>query len=178
MAKQIKLTTIILTILFSLSLFIYFFTSLSFFKTLAITFGTSFYHFAIRLLIGFCYKLKFNDKIDYNRSWFKAKNFESKLYKNIKVKLWKKYLPTYQIGSFNLKTKTYEQIAMSTCQAEIVHETIVLFSFIPILFSIWFGAIWVFVITSVLAAIFDTLFVIIQRYNRPRIVKLINKGKM
>ena len=33
----------------------------------------------------------------------------------------------------------------------------------------------VFIITSVLAALFDLTFVMIQRYNRPRILKLIGR---
>ena len=39
--------------------------------------------------------------------------------------------------------------------------------------GIWFGVYPVFIITSILSAMFDMTFVIIQRYNRQRIVKLI-----
>jgi glycosyl-4,4'-diaponeurosporenoate acyltransferase len=38
-----------------------------------------------------------------------------------------------------------------------------------------FGAFWVFLITSVLSALMDLLFAIMQRYNRPRILKLCRK---
>ena len=34
------------------------------------------------------------------------------------------------------------------CQAELVHETIILFSCVPIIASVWFGALPVFVITN------------------------------
>ncbi len=47
--------------------------------------------------------------------------------------------------------------------------------FVPIIFSIWVGAIMVFIITSLLASLFDMTFVIIQRYNRPRIVRLLKR---
>ena len=69
-----------------------------------------------------------------------------------------------------VKTHTWDEIAQAMCQAELVHETIVILSFLPILAGIRFGAYPVFIITSVLAAAFDMMFVIMQRYNGPRIV--------
>ena len=51
-------------------------------------------------------------------------------------------------------------------------------SFIPIFAAIPFGALGVFITTSVLAACYDGMFVIMQRYNRPRIVRLIEKRRM
>ena len=59
------------------------------------------------------------------------------------------------------------------CQAELVHETIMLLSFVPILAYLWFGALEVFIITSILAAGFDGMFVIIQRFNRSRVINMI-----
>ena len=84
-------------------------------------------------------------------------------------------MPTYDPSLFDQTQKSWDEIAQASCQAELVHETIILLSFVPIVFSIWFGALAVFVITSVLAALFDTVFVIMQRYNRPRIIRLIKR---
>ena len=61
------------------------------------------------------------------------------------------------------------------CQAEIVHEIIIVLSFVPIIFSIWFGELLVFIITSVISALIDSIFVMLQRYNRSRIIKLIKE---
>jgi len=47
--------------------------------------------------------------------------------------------------------------------------------FLPIAEGIWFGAYPVFIVTSVLAAGCDTLFVMMQRYNRQRIMKLLER---
>lgn len=58
------------------------------------------------------------------------------------------------------------------CQAELVHETIVVLSFLPIAGGIRFGAYPVFIITTVLAAGYDLLFVMMQRYNRQRVLML------
>jgi hypothetical protein len=58
------------------------------------------------------------------------------------------------------------------CQSEIVHEIIFVLSFMPILAIIWFGEPLAFIITSILSALFDLMFVIMQRYNRNRILRL------
>jgi len=63
------------------------------------------------------------------------------------------------------------------CQSELVHETIVMLSFLPILASTWFGSIGVFIITSMLGAFIDMIFVIMQRYNRPRIIEIVDRRK-
>ena len=61
------------------------------------------------------------------------------------------------------------------CISEAVHEVIVLFSFVPLLFTLLLGAFPVFLITSVLAAAFDSYFILMQRYNRPRLVRILAK---
>ena len=61
---------------------------------------------------------------------------------------------------------------MIMCQSEIVHELIFVLSFVPIIEIVWFGTPLVFIITSILAALYDLLFVIMQRYNRNRILRL------
>ena len=81
-------------------------------------------------------------------------------------------MPTFDPKAFDASNRTWDQIAQATCQSELVHEVNVVLSFLPIIASIWFGEIWVFVSTSVLSAIFDLLFVFMQRFNRHRILKL------
>ena len=63
--------------------------------------------------------------------------------------------------------------------AELVHEVIIVLSFLPVTAAVPFGALPVFVITSLLATCVDAAFVMIQRYNRPRVVRLVklSKGK-
>ena len=56
-----------------------------------------------------------------------------------------------------------------------VHETIAVLSFLPLVAVYWFGNFSVFLITSVLSALIDLMFVIMQRYNRPRVVRLAEK---
>lgn len=141
--------------------------------SLAITFGTIAYHFLMRLAVGFSVDGIMKNKADYNSKWFRCSAFEEKIYRKLKVKQWKNRLPTFRPEYFELSEHSWDEIAQATCQSEAVHEIIVLLSFVPISFSVWFGALPVFIITSIFAALFDLLYVIIQRYNRPRIIRLI-----
>lgn len=145
--------------------------------TLAITFGTIAYHFCVRLLIGLIFNIVMHNRADYTKKWYQPTRAEERLYKLLRVKKWKGRMPTYNSSFFDNNVHTLDEIAQAMCQAELVHETIIVFSFLPIIASVWVEELPVFIITSVLAALLDSLFVIMQRYNRPRIVRLIKKQK-
>ena len=143
--------------------------------SLAITAGTIFYHFAMRLLTGLLYNLFMRNRADYRKPWYNLTPWESAFYKRLNVKKWKGKIPTYNPDLFDPRKHSWDEIAQAMCQSELVHESIVVLSFLPIMASIWFGSIGVFAITSVLAAGIDMIFVIVQRYNRPRIIQLIER---
>lgn len=139
---------------------------------LAITAGTIFYHLAYRLLIGWIINAIFHNRMNADRRWFQPRGFEPGLYRRLAVKRWKGKLPTFLPDTFSLSQRTLEELIGATCQAEVVHELNLPLSFLPLLAGRWFGAVPVFLTTSLLAAGFDALFVLIQRYNRPRLVRL------
>ena len=139
----------------------------------AITTGTTFYHFAMRLMVGAIVPRCVHNPMKCR--WFHQKSFEPRIYAALRVKQWKDHMPTYDPESFSLKHNSLEQIVYNSCVSEAVHEVIVLLSFIPLLFTFLWGTFPVFLITSLLAAAFDMQFVILQRFNRPRVVKFINK---
>jgi hypothetical protein len=82
-------------------------------------------------------------------------------------------MPTYDSALFDPSLHSWTEIARAMCQAELVHEANVIASFIPLFFSVWFGAFSIFMTTSVLAAMYDLLFVLLQRYNRPRVLRMV-----
>ena len=172
--KIIALMTALMTITFAL---LYKFIDRDILLTFAITFGTIAYHFIIRLIIGGIINLIMKNKDDYNRKWYHVGETEMRFYKKIGVKKWKSKMPTYNKDFFDTNKHTWNEIVGAMCQSELVHEVIVVFSFLPIIATIWFGAFWVFAITSVCAAIFDLMFVFMQRFNRSRILKMKTKLK-
>ena len=143
----------------------------------AITFGTISYHLIMRLLVGLAYHVGMRNKADYRKRWYRVGQREMAVYEALRVKRWKAKMPTFDGALFDPHVHTWDEIAQATCQAELVHETIAALSFLPIAAGIWFGAYPVFIITSVLAAACDLLFVMMQRYNRQRIRKLLQRDE-
>ena len=144
---------------------------------LAITCGTVAYHIVMRLLVGLAFSAGMQNRANYANRWYQVSRREMAAYEKLKVKRWKRGMPTYDPSLFDPRERTWEEIVQATCQAELVHETIAALSFLPIAAGAWFGAYPVFIITSVLAAACDMAFVIMQRYNRPRLVKLMEMQK-
>lgn len=145
--------------------------------TLAITFGTTAYHLGMRLVVGLLYDTIMKNRADYTKKWYQIHPWEDKLYGLLRVKAWKGKMPSYHPETFSSKKHTWDEIAQAMCQSELVHETNVILSFVPLAASGFLGSFYVFLVTSVGGALFDLLFVIMQRYNRPRIIKIISRQK-
>ena len=143
----------------------------------AITFGVTAYHLMIRFLSPVILMAVFRRKYDCRSRWFSQKKWEPGLYGFLKVKEWKEKASvfTYDPSEFSMEIHTLPEIAENMCHAEAVHELIVVLSFTSLLFAIPFGAFPVFLVTAVLAALMDMQFVIMQRYNRPRILRLMER---
>ena len=171
--KVIKSTAVIAALATAVLVIVYRFSSCDWLLSAAITAGTTFYHFAMRLLVGTVVPRCMKNPMA--RRWFEEKPFEPRLYAFLRVKQWKDRMPTYDPASFSLRTNSLEQIICNSCVSEAVHEVIILFSFIPLLFAIFWGALPVFAVTSILAALFDSCFVVMQRYNRPRLLRILSK---
>lgn len=167
--KRIALITLLGTIAAAL---LYVKLGGGFLLSIAISLGTAAYHFIMRLLVGWSVNAVMHNRADCNARWFRPLGFEAGLYRRLRVAAWKKYLPSYQPELFSMKEKSLDEIAQAMCQAELVHEIIILLSFIPLFMIPHFGSAAVFIITSLLAACIDLLFVILQRFNRPRILRI------
>ena len=139
-----------------------------------ITAFTIMYHFWVRIIMGNVSKL-FKKHIHYKQGWFQEKAFEKKLYKFLRVKEWKDKALTYNPESFSLKEHSLEEIASTMAKSEVDHWINEVISLSTILFAIPWGKLWLFTITAIAAMIFDSQFIIIQRYNRPRIVKILER---
>lgn len=135
---------------------------------------TIMYHLWVRIIMGNVTNM-FKSKIKYTGWWFKERKFEKKLYKLLKVKKWKGKALTYNPELFSLKEHSLEEIAHAMTKAETDHWINEMISLSTILFGVIWGHIWIFAVSAILAMIFDCQFIIIQRYNRPRILKLLEK---
>lgn len=141
---------------------------------LGITAFTIMYHFWVRIIMGNVSKL-FRKHINYKQRWFKERKFEKTLYKLLNVKKWKDRAFTYNPGDFSVKDRSLEDIANTMAKSEIDHWINEAISISTMFFGFIWGKTLIFVITALCAMIFDGQFIVIQRYNRPRIVKLIER---
>ena len=141
---------------------------------IGITAFTIMYHFWLRIIMGNVTKL-FKNHINYKQNWFKEKEFEKDLYKLLRVKEWKGKALTYNPELFSLKDNSLDDIAHTMCKAELDHWVNEIISLTTLAFSLLWGEFWIFCITAIAAMIFDAQFIVIQRFNRPRIARILNK---
>ena len=141
---------------------------------IGITAFTIMYHFWVRIIMGNVSKL-FKKHINYKQWWFKERKFEKRFYEILRVKEWKGKALTYNPESFSLKEHSLEEIANTMTKSEVDHWINEIISLSTLLFAILWGEFWIFLITAIAAMIFDSQFIIIQRYNRPRIMKILDK---
>lgn len=176
-AKTIKISALVLVVLTIIFALIYQCNPNTVVLSIAITFGTISYHFLMRLAVGYVVNGIFHNRFNCNKKWFREKKFEKRLYEVLKVKKWKDKMPTFAPEMLDLKIHTWEEIAGAMCQSEVVHSIIVILCFLPIFACLKWGDFWVFFITSVISACVESMFVIMQRYNRPRVIRMIEKER-
>ena len=173
--KAMETATWLLLYITAALVLLYWKTGLEWVLSCAISFGTTLYHFVMRLAVGFVIPLCIKN---YNCQswWFRPRKWEKGLYRKLKVRKWKHKLPTYDPRGFSTEHNTLPQIIHNMCQAELVHEVIAVLSFVPLAFVPLFGVFPVFLTTSLAAGLVDCVFIIAQRYNRPRLLRIIDKG--
>lgn len=137
-----------------------------------VTVFTILYQFGLRIAFG---ELTKRFKIRYTMWWFKERKGEKKFYNFLRVKKWKDKVLTYDPAAFSLENHTLEEIANTMAKSETDHWINELISISMIFFSLIWGELWIFLTTAILAMLFDAQFIIIQRYNRPRVVKAIER---
>lgn len=140
-----------------------------------ITAFTIMYHFWLRIIMGNVTKLF---GIHHSQAWFKERRFERKLYKLLRVRQWKEKVLTYDPDAFSQEKHTLDEIATTMAKAETDHWVNELISLSTLLFSLLWGELWIFLITALAAMIFDAQFIVVQRYNRPIVLRVIEKRKL
>ena len=132
------------------------------------------YHFGLRILFG---ELTKKFKINYNHFWFKQRKFEKPLYKLLRVRKWKDKVLTFDPESFNFKQRTLEQLATTMAKSELDHWINEIISIISIFFTFIWGCAPAFLISAFAAMLFDAQFIVVQRYNRPIVLRLNERRK-
>ena len=133
-----------------------------------VTVFTILYHFWLRIIMGNVTKLF---HIHYGQRWFRERPFEKKLYKLLRVRHWKEKVLTYDPDSYDVGKHTLEELACTMCKSEVDHWINEIISLSTILFGFLWGEWWIFTVTAVAAMLFDAQFIVVQRYNRPVVLR-------
>ena len=127
------------------------------------------YHFGLRILFGNITS-KFN--IDYSHPFYKPCKFEKKLYKLLRVRKWKDKVLTFEPDKYDFRNRTLEQLAQTMSKSELDHWINQIISLLSIFFIFIWGCAPAFIISAICAMIFDAQFIVVQRYNRPIVLRL------
>ena len=137
--------------------------------------GTTLYHIVMRLAVGTAVK-KGAGRLRPDGFWFRPKKFEAPLYRFLRVGEWKKFAPTYDPAGFDMRRHTPDELIRSTCAAELTHEIAAAAGWLTLVLSLftddWRIYIWIFAATAFVAGAAELAFVAIQRFNRPRLIRL------
>lgn len=107
-----------------------------------------------------------------NSLWFCEHSWEKTFYDFIKVKQWKTRVGTYDKKLFAGKNFSKEKLVMTITQSELVHEIVFILSFCPVCLTKTFGHLPLLVVLCTIFAAANLPFIFIQRYNRPRVLKM------
>lgn len=135
------------------------------------------YHMSIRFLAPAVLWVLLRKTYDYRCSWFQPRPWEPRLYRLLRVKQWKARAITYDPREFSFQLHSLEEIINNMCHAEAVHELTAVFSLLSMFFAIPLGSAAALFVTAILAAALDLSSVVIQRYNRPRLVKILERKR-
>ncbi len=118
------------------------------------------------------FRMRFNAEC----AWFKEKRFEARLYSALGVKKWKGRAAVYSPRLLKRQGKDLCGMVMYMCHAELVHELAAFLSPSVFLLLIWREVdILVLIASALIFAAVHLCFAAIQRYNRPRCLRIMKK---
>lgn len=172
---MIMIITIICT---ALSAYMYIQMTYELLLYISVILGSVSAHFIIMHVSAPFVFIIFRKKFNYSSFWFAPKKFEKNLYKILRVKELKTMVPAYESDEYSLKSHIAEEVIMNMCHAEVVHEVISITSYLPIIYGLVISHWGVLILTSFVFSCCHLIFVMIQRYNRPRIVRLYEMNRL
>lgn len=134
-----------------------------------------FFHVVVMVLSAPLVQAVFKKNFNYRSFWFRQKGFEQTLYRVIKVKIWKSKIVSYDKSEYLFSKHTPLEVIMNMCHAEIVHEVIAVASYLSVLLGLLVDHYLIFLVSSFCFSLCHLVFVFVQRYNRPRVVRIHEK---
>lgn len=133
-----------------------------------------FYHLGLRIIFG---EISKRMRINYKHPWYREQSFEKHIYRLLFVRRWKDKVLTFDPEAYDFKKRTLPELATTMSKSELDHWVNELISIGGMFFALLWGCWPAFVISAVIAMLFDAQFIVVQRYNRPIVVRLIERQK-
>ena len=138
------------------------------------------YLIAIGILSNPAAKLINRDNIDYTKFPYRSYSFErgGKIYEKIGIRFWKDKVPDMSTllkhlikkeVCFKSSAADVRRQIQETCVAERTHHALIILS-LPML--IYWKSKWAFFCEAIYILLLNLPFILIQRYNRPRLIAL------
>lgn len=93
------------------------------------------------------------------------------------VRKWKDKVLTFDPSAYDFKNRTLEQLATTMSKSELDHWINEIISVFSIFFALLWGSWCVFLITAIIAMLFDAQFIVVQRFNRPIVLRVLERRK-
>ena len=178
LGAKLSLSSAVISIVFSIvSIVSYRIYRLGWMLSCAITFCTVAYHLVSRIVVPILLNLLFHGNYNFRSHWFSTWKWERGFYRSMGIRKWKIKKLTYRPDRFLVRKRPLDDIASYMCHAEVSHEVGGVLSLFSLFFSIPFGAFFIFASTGIAGVFLDMGFVAIQRYNRPRVVAILDWQK-
>jgi len=103
---------------------------------------------------------------------FRERKWEKHFYNAIRIKEWKNRFGTYDDSLFKIDNASLSKTVIVMTQSELVHWVAFVLSFVPLILYKYFGHLPVLILFCILFALMHLPYIFIQRYNRPRLLKL------
>ena len=176
MQKGLQWGTIGLMVITLMLMLVYFDTDAAVWKAFTVISGTLFYHVGIRWGILALIDYGPEDWFDWRRWIYTPRRYEKALYDKLRVGDWKAYVPVLRPSLYSPREHSWDDILLTMCQTEFAHALGALGCLIPmILGPLLFKGFWAFFITGLLLILAEMCFIIVQRYNRPRVIAMLRK---
>ena len=176
--RALKISTTLVFFIMGITWALYRDHPTNFFYGLRAFFTVGFYQLAVRVLISIYYRQVHKWPWNPHNPWFRERAWEKPFYNALRVKRWKDFLPTNRPGDFDIRQTDIAGILNNSCRAEAVHATNNAAGYLPLLLTGLMTRprqyLGIALFIAVGFGIADSILALIQRYNRPRLLRLLD----
>lgn len=146
--------------------------------SLAVLTGCLTYHLAAWILSAIVVVGIMRNRADDSCFWFREWPWEARFYRFLKIREWKRLLPTYAPQFYDFATVPQDELLGVISQTEVVHCVAAVMVMLSLAGIRWFGHAGIIATIAALDFLVNVVYIFLQRYNRMRLRKLIDRSSV